>query len=124
MAQRRPLVNVSGALAEVSLTDSLVSGMEANLSDTVDATDELTSVSLSTRYTYLVGTAGASLAITLPAASSDIDGQLMTVTSTTDRASTSWTSSGGTTTGLPGSLTANQSVTVKYIHSQARWFVS
>jgi len=122
--QRRPLVNVSGVITEVALTDNVTKGMESNLSDTINTANGVTAITLTTRYTFMTGTAGLSLAITLPAASDSIDGQLMTITSTAGRALTSWSSSGGTVTGLPGSLTANQSVTIKYVHSQTRWFVS
>lgn len=123
MANRRPLVNVSGVLTEMAVTDTIVTTMEINLSRTV-LTGAVTALNATTRYTFLVGTTGGSLAITLPAASAAIDGQVFTFTSTTSRSGTSWNSSGGTVTGLPGSLTANIPVTVQYVHSQTRWFVS
>jgi len=123
VAPRRPLVNVSGTITENSLTDYLIEGMISNLSRTV-FTGTVTAVTASTRYHFLNGTSGAGLAVTLPAASASIDGLLLTFSSTTNRAAVTWSSSGATVTGLPNSLVANQSITIQYIHSQTRWFVS
>lgn len=108
---------------EVSLTDLLTKGMECNLSRTINSTNGVTTITLTTRYTFMTGTAGLTLAITLPAAAAAIDGQIMTIMSTAGRSLTSWASSGGTVTGLPASLTANSPVEVMYVHSLTRWLV-
>lgn len=120
MAQRRPLVNVSGTTTEVPLTDNLAFGMETALSKEVDATNSLTQKTVTKRYTFLTGGAALTFEVVLPAASAAIDGQIMTITSTNGRALVSWTSSGASTAGLPG-INANQAVSVQYVHSITRW---
>jgi hypothetical protein len=120
MATRRPIVNVSGTPTEVAATDNLAFGMEMALSREVDATNGLTTKTVTKRYTFLTGTAALSFIVVLPAASASIDGQIMTITSTNGRALVSWTSSGASTSGLPG-INANQAVSVQYIHSITQW---
>lgn len=120
MAQRRPLVTVSGALTEVALTDNLAFGMETALSREVDPANGLTTKTLTKRYTFLTGNAALSFEVVLPAADAVIDGQIMTLTSTAGRSLVSWTSTGASTAGLPG-IAANQAISVQYIHSIARW---
>lgn len=124
MTARRPLTVQSGVVKEIIDTDGLQYGMEQNMSKSVDATAALTAKTLTTRRTYLTGTNASSLAITLPAASAAIDGQIMMIMATINRASTTWTSSGGVTTGLPNSLVANSPVSVIYHHALTRWFLA
>lgn len=125
MANRRPLIcaDITG-VQEITLNDSLITGIRTNQSRTIDNAGLLSAITLSTRYTFLGGLlAGVTLAVTLPAGDAAIDGLLMTVTSTVARVLVSWSSSGASTTGLPGSWAANESITIQYIHSQTRWFV-
>jgi hypothetical protein len=74
-----------------------------------------------TRRTYFTGTAGVSFALTLPAAASEIDGQIHTVMSTTARPSTTWISTGATFVGAPSALEANTPVSLQYHHATTEW---
>lgn len=121
MATRRSLVQVSGTVTEVSLADLLSWGLEANLSYEIDATNGITTKTVTKRRTYITGSAGLSLAITLPAANAANDGMIMTVMVTNGRLTTTWASSGASVTGLPA-LNSNAAVSVQYIHSALRWF--
>jgi hypothetical protein len=124
MATRRPLVLVAGVLQELVDADSLLIGLEQNTSKNVDATATLTTKTLTTRRTILTGTAGASMAFTLPAATATIDGMLITVMSINARSTVTWLSTGATFTGAPTSLTANTAVSFQYHHALTRWFIS
>jgi len=106
-------------------TGSVVSsGPDLNTSKEVDSTASMTAKTLTKQYTYMTGTAGASMALTLPSAASALDGQIMTVMSTAARASTTWASTGATFVGAPASLTANTPVKFQYHHATAQWFIT
>ena len=96
----------------------------SNTGTTVTATNALTAVTLTTQNTYLTGTTGVSFAITLPAASSYIDGQKFVIMSTAARAVTTWISTGATFVGVPAALIANTPVCVHYNHASLVWYVS
>lgn len=98
-------------------------GLVRETSKTVTATNGLTTLTVTTKYTYLTGTAGISMAITLPAASATIDGEIHIVMSTTGRALTTWVSSGATFVGTPNSLTANVPVRLIYNHATLKWYL-
>lgn len=121
MSSRHSLVQVNGALTEVASTDLLTWGMEANNSWEIDSASAITTKTVTKRRTYITGSAGASLAIVLPAANAANNGMIMTVMVTNGRLSTSWSSSGAAVTGLPA-LNSNSPVSVQYIHSALRWF--
>lgn len=99
-------------------------GLEANLSKTVNSTNALTTLTVSTRYVYLTGTAGASMAVTFPAGTAAIDGELITIMSTASRASTTWTSSGATFTGAPSTMAANTPYKFQYDNSTTSWYIT
>jgi hypothetical protein len=122
MASRRALIQVGGTATEVALTDLLTWGMEANLSYEIDAANGITTKTITKRRTYITGSAGLSLAVTLPAASANNDGLIMTIMVTNGRLTTTWSSSGASVAGLPA-LNSNAAVSVQYIHSALRWFV-
>jgi hypothetical protein len=124
MATIRPIGNVAGITREIQTTDIMLHGMEADTSKTITATNGLTAVTLTTRRTILTGTAGTSCVVTLPAAASAVDGQLMSVMSTTGRALVSWSSTGASVTGLPTSMTANTAINLIYDTASLRWFVT
>jgi hypothetical protein len=123
MASQRPLLNVAGVTKEAATTDFVIHGMEINLSTTVITTANVAAVTLSTRRTILTGSAGLSLAITLPAASASMDGALMTLMVTNGRLTGTWTSSGASTTGIPNPG-SNTPVTVIYNHANLAWYVT
>lgn len=103
---------------------SSISGHERNTSKVKVTTAALTAYTVTTRRTYFTGTAGASLVLTLPAASAEIDGQIHTVMSTTARANVTWISSGASgSIGLPASLAANTPVSLQYHHATTEWLV-
>jgi len=104
--------------------NNVVATAYSNTGTTVTATNALTAVTLTTQNTYLTGTAGASLAITLPAASSYLDGQKFVIMSTTARPLTTWVSTGATFVGVPAALVLNTPVCVHYNHASLVWYVS
>ena len=98
-------------------------GHYQELSKEVVSTALLTAVTVTKKNTYLTGAAGASLAVTLPNAGSTIDGQKMTIMSSTDRPSTTWISGGGGAfVGAPTSLVAGVPVTLQYDQASAKWY--
>ena len=64
------------------------------------------------------------MALTLPAASADIDGIFITVVSNNTRVNTTWISAGATFIGAPTTLTAGVPVKFHYIHSSLQWWIS
>jgi len=110
---------------DAALTGNLLStGMSYHTSKTVTTTNSLTTATISTRYRYFTGTAGASFAITLPAAAASIDGEVITIMSTAARATTTWISTGATFVGAPASLVANTPVKLQYHHATTQWFIT
>jgi len=102
----------------------LTYGINMSNSKSVITTNLLTAATVTTEYTYFTGTAGASFAITLPAASSSIDGMFITIVSSVLRASTTWTSTGATFVGVPASLSINTPIKLQYHHATLQWFVT
>ena len=121
MATRRPIGGPPNTIAEISVGDALLHGLDQNNSKEVDATNGLTAKTLTARRTYLTGTAGLTFTITLPAASAAIDGMLMTLMSTANRILVSWVSSGATVPGISGP-NANSPITVQYNHASLMWY--
>ena len=95
-----------------------------NTSKTVDATNGLTTATITAFNTYFTGTAGASFALIIPAGSAAIDGQKLTIMSTAARAATTWASTGATFVGAPAALVANTPVVLHYHHATTQWFIS
>lgn len=102
----------------------LTYGINMSNSKSVITTNLLTAATITTEYTYFTGTAGASFAITLPAASSSIDGMFITIVSSVLRASTTWISTGATFVGVPTSLSINTPIKLQYHHATLQWFVT
>lgn len=95
-----------------------------NQSPSVVVTNALTAATLTNVNTYFTGTAGPSFAVTLPAASSNLDGVKYVVMSTATRATTTWSSSGASVVGAPSTLTANTPVCLQYSHAFLTWYIS
>jgi hypothetical protein len=95
-----------------------------NQSPSVVVTNALTAATLTNVNTYFTGTAGPSFAVTLPAASSNLDGVKYVVMSTATRATTTWSSSGASVVGAPSTLTANTPVCLQYSHTFLSWYIS
>lgn len=90
----------------------------------VVSTNTLTSYTLSNINTYFTGTAGVSLALTLPAASESINGLKYVIMSTTNRPSTTWVTPGASIVGSPSSLVANTPICFQYNNSNTTWYIS
>ncbi len=95
-----------------------------NQSPSVVVTNALTAATLTNVNTYFTGTAGPSFSVTLPAASSNLDGVKYVVMSTATRATTTWSSSGASVVGAPSTLTANTPVCLQYSHTFLSWYIS
>jgi len=95
-----------------------------NQTPSVILTNALTAATLTNVNTYFTGTAGPSFAVTLPAASSNLDGVKYVVMSTATRATTTWSSSGASVVGAPSTLTANTPVCLQYSHAFLTWYIS
>ena len=95
-----------------------------NQTPSVVATNALTAATLTNVNTYFTGTAGPSFAVTLPAASSNLDGVKYVIMSTVERVSTTWVSTGATFVGAPATLLANTPVCLQYSHANATWYIS
>lgn len=106
---------------EIGITDAFTYGGTQNNSKEVDATNGLTSKTLTARRTYLTGTAGLTFNIVLPAASAAIDGKLMMIMSTATRILVSWTSTGATIPGVAGP-NANTPITLQYDDATKVWY--
>ena len=106
-----------------SVFDLIYSGV-LNVSPSVVTTNALTSATITSTNTYFTGTTGASFAITLPAANSNLNGIKYTVMSTAARATTTWISTGATFVGAPAALVANTPVCFQYNHSDLKWYIS
>ena len=95
-----------------------------NQTPSVVATNTLTSVTLTNVNTYFTGTAGPSFAVTLPSASSNLDGVKYVIMSTAERVTTTWVSTGATFVGAPATLLANTPVCLQYSHANLKWYIS
>jgi hypothetical protein len=116
---------VSATSTGAAVTGALsVSGPSYETSKTVTSTASLTVTTVSTKYNYYTGVAGASFAITLPAAAAGINGMKIVIMSTAARATTTWISTGATFVGAPTSLTANFPVALQYDQTTAAWYIT
>ncbi len=95
-----------------------------NQTPSVVASNALTAATLTNVNTYFTGTAGPSFAVTLPAASSNLDGIKFVIMSTVERVSTTWISTGATFVGAPATLLANTPVCLQYSHANLKWYIS
>ena len=98
-----------------------------NLTQTPDvvSTATLASYTISNINTYFTGTpAAAAFAVTMPTASSNIDGLKYVIMSTVTRASTTWVTPGATIVGAPSTLTADTPVCFQYNNSDTTWYIS
>jgi hypothetical protein len=115
---------VFGSKSGNTVNFNVQSLLALNATPEVVGTNVLTLYTITRTNTYFTGTASTSFAITMPAASSALDGAKYVVMSTTDRPSTTWISSGATFVGLPGSLVLNTPVCLQYNHSDTKWYIS
>jgi len=108
-----------------SVFDLIYSGV-LNVNASVVATNALTSATITSTNTYFTGTvAGASFAITFPAANSNLNGIKYTVMSTIARPTTTWSSTGATFAGVPpAALVADTPICFQYNHSDLKWYRS
>jgi hypothetical protein len=91
----------------------------------VVSTNVLTTYILSNINTYFTGTAGANFDITLPTASSSIDGLKYVIMSTTNRPNTTWVTPGAAAiVGAPASLVADTPICFQYNNSNTTWYIS
>ena len=90
----------------------------------VVSTNVLTAVTISNINTYFTGTAGAQFDITMPTASSNIDGLKYVIMSTTPRAATTWITPGASIVGAPATLAVNTPVCFQYNNSNTTWYIS
>jgi hypothetical protein len=89
------------------------------------STNTLTAYTISNINTYFTGTiAGAQFAITLPTASSNIDGLKYVIMSTVNRPTTTWVTPGGSIVGAPSSLVANTPICFQYNNANTTWYIS
>lgn len=98
-----------------------------NLTQTPDvvSTATLASYTISNINTYFTGTpAAVAFAVTMPTASSNIDGLKYVIMSTVTRASTTWVTPGATIVGAPSTLTADTPVCFQYNNSDTTWYIS
>lgn len=115
---------VFGSKSGNTVNFNVQSLLALNASPQIVATDVLTLYTITSTNTYFTGTTSTSFAITMPAASSALDGAKYVIMSTVSRASTTWVSSGATFVGLPTSLVANTPVCLQYSHSDSKWYIS
>lgn len=115
---------VFGSKSGNTVNFNVQSLLALNATPEVVATDVLTVYTITSTNTYFTGTTSTSFAITMPAASSALDGAKYVIMSTVSRASTTWVSSGATFVGLPTSLVANTPVCLQYSHSDSKWYIS
>lgn len=91
----------------------------------IDSTATLTTYTISNINTYFTGTPAAlSFAVTMPTASSNINGLKYVVMSTVNRPSTTWITPGASIVGAPSTLTANTPVCFQYNNSDTTWYIS
>jgi len=89
------------------------------------STATLASYTISNINTYFTGTPAAiAFAVTMPTASSNIDGLKYVIMSTVTRASTTWVTPGATIVGAPSTLTANTPVCFQYNNANTTWYIS
>lgn len=89
------------------------------------STTTLASYTISNINTYFTGTPAAiAFAVTMPTASSNIDGLKYVIMSTVTRASTTWVTPGATIVGAPSTLTANTPVCFQYSNANTTWYIS
>jgi hypothetical protein len=112
--------NAAGDTVNYSVTSLLA----LNQTPSVIATNSLTAHTLTNVNTYFTGTASTSFAVTLPAASSNLDGIKYVIMSTAERVSTTWVSTGATFVGAPATLLANTPVCLQYSHANLKWYIS
>lgn len=113
-------VNANGSAVNFTVPSLLA----LNQSPEVITTDAITFADITNVNTYFTGTASVLFSITLPAASSGLDGVKYVIMSTEERASTTWASSGASVVGAPSTLLANTPVCLQYSHSDLTWYIS
>lgn len=112
------------AVYTAGTTNSYFGGFIYEGSKEVVSTNSLTSKTVSTAHTYLTGTAGASFAVTLPAATAANDGKKVVIMSTASRASTTWASTGGSVVGGPATMAANTPYCFHLNYNDTTWYIS
>lgn len=74
-----------------------------------------------TGFVRFTGTQAAAIEFTLPSASADIDGLMITFSSVATSATLTWVSSGATFSGAPAAFAANTPFNLKYVHATTSW---
>lgn len=121
MVARRVIASDAQYRRQVPNSDGLTFGMVQNVSKEVDTANLLASKTITARRTYLTGTVGLLLAITLPDGNAANDGMILTITSTTTRVLVTWNTPGATiVAGIAGPL-ANVPITLQYDDSTKVW---
>jgi hypothetical protein len=93
----------------------------------IDSTGVLTTATISSTNTYFTGAvAGASFAITMPTASSSINGAKYVIMSTVSRPLTTWITPGavGILGIAPPTLSANVPICLQYDNATTAWYIS
>ena len=92
----------------------------------INSTATLTVATISSTNTYFTSaTAGLNFAITMPTASSSINGAKYVIMSTVTRPTTTWITPGATAIlGAPATLTANTPICFQYDNATTTWYVS
>ncbi len=92
----------------------------------INATGGLTVATISSTNTYFTGaTVGVAFAITMPTASSSINGAKYVIMSTVTRPATTWITPGATAIlGAPATLTANTPICFQYDNATTTWYIS
>jgi hypothetical protein len=111
-------------LGSLVITDTYLRGIQHFNSKEVDSTASLTTKTVTKAFTILTGTAGASFALTLPAAASALDGAVVNVTSVNARATATYICSGGTVVGGPATIGALSPISFIYDHATTSWYLT
>ena len=92
----------------------------------INSTATLIAATISSTNTYFTSaTAGLNFAITMPTASSSINGAKYVIMSTVTRPTTTWITPGATAIlGAPATLTANTPICFQYDNATTTWYVS
>lgn len=91
----------------------------------INSAPTLIAATISSTNTYFTGSTGANFAITMPTASSSIDGAKYVIMSTATRLVTTWITPGATAIiGAPATLTANTPICFQYDNATTTWYIS
>jgi hypothetical protein len=126
-ASGSPLIKVynsPAAAAGTVPTFTLMSSVDTGLGKSVVSTASLTAYTLVSQKTYWTGSAGASMAVTFPAAAAGIDALIFTIMSVNARASATYISTGATFVGAPATLAALTPYKFQYDQGTTAWYIT